>query len=212
MLKFKKNFTKKMLYNSSDIINHSGLPCLKLDIDIPYKYIFKEIKKIENFFVPHRSDESQGWQSFCIHGKSYDSTKDSTDLEDSRPYTWTKEAESLLPFTVDYFKNKFLYDQYERLRIMKLLPGGFIRMHRDYEKSKLSPINIAINNPIKNKFYLERWGVVDFKPGDAYMLDLTNYHAVHNESKENRYHIIVHGKMNKHMEEIIVRSYKIFEV
>ena len=26
MLKFKKNFTKKMLYNSSDIINHSGLP------------------------------------------------------------------------------------------------------------------------------------------------------------------------------------------
>ena len=43
------------------------------------------------------------------------------------------------------------------------------------------------------KFYLQNHGVLDFKPGDAYKLDLVNYHTVVNDSNIPRYHIIIHG-------------------
>lgn len=212
MKELRREISKKELTMAEDIINESGLPCLKLDMVIPYETILDEIRKIENYFVPHREDNGTGWMSFCIHGKSYDATREDVFYNDTRPHVWTNEANLLMPNTIEYFKNKFPFKKYTRLRIMKLLPGAFINMHRDDKISRLRAINIAINNPLENKFYLEKWGIVDFKPGDAYMLDLSNYHAVYNESKETRYHIIVHGEMSKSMDDIITRSYKKFQV
>ena len=59
--------------------------------------------------------------------------------------------------------------------------------------SKLGAVNVAINNPKDCKFYLQNHGVLDFKPGTAYELDLVNYHTVVNNSNVPRFHIIIHG-------------------
>jgi hypothetical protein len=39
------------------------------------------------------------------------------------------------------------------------------------------------------------------------MLDVGNEHAYINDSKEDRYHIIVHGVKTKEFEELVERSY-----
>ena len=76
---------------------------------------------------------------------------------------------------------------------MCLLPKSFINLHRDQNHSRLGAVNVAINNPTDCKFYLQNHGVLDFKPGTAYELDLVNYHTVVNNSNLPRYHIIIHG-------------------
>ena len=85
------------------------------------------------------------------------------------------------------------YKEFHRVRVMCLLPKGFINLHKDQNHSELGAVNVAINNPSKCKFYLQNHGVLDFKPGDAYKLDLVNYHTVVNDSNIPRDHIIIHG-------------------
>ena len=67
--------------------------------------------------------------------------------------------------------------------------------------------NLAINNPVGCQFIMfypnsfdktkltdeDYIGKVPFAEGRAIQLDVGNYHAVRNNSKETRYHIIVHG-------------------
>ena len=50
-------------------------------------------------------------------------------------------------------------------------------------------------------------GYVPFKPGDSMLLDVGNEHAYLNRSKEDRYHIIVHGTHSKEYEKLVERSY-----
>ena len=76
---------------------------------------------------------------------------------------------------------------------MCLLPKSFINLHKDKNHSQLGAVNVAINNPKDCKFYLQNHGGLEFNPGDAYKLDLVNYHTVVNNSNVPRYHIIIHG-------------------
>ena len=46
-----------------------------------------------------------------------------------------------------FFKERFPYKNYYRLRFMLLEPGGFITPHKDTDTNKLSPINMALNHP-----------------------------------------------------------------
>jgi len=96
---------------------------------------------------------------------------------------------------------------YYRVRFMLLEPGGFISPHIDTEKSSLSPVNIALNHPEGCIFKMEKHGVVPMKPGVAMMLDVGNRHAYINKSKEDRIHIIVHGKPSQKFKELVVKSY-----
>jgi len=50
-------------------------------------------------------------------------------------------------------------------------------------------------------------GYVPFAPGKSLLLDVGNTHAVYNNSEEDRYHIIVHGKITKEFKELVERSY-----
>jgi len=189
-----------------DIIN-MGLPWLELAIKIPVDIILKEIEQIETYFVDHRTDynNNQGWKSFCIHGKSFDTTQE---VNDDRPYIWTSEAEQYMPNTVTFFKTLWPGVTYRRLRVMKLEPGASIEVHKDRGIKGLAEINIAITQPNGCNFYMENHGIVPFKIGQAYMLDISNRHCVINNSNEIRYHIIVHHEIiNDNFKQVIRESY-----
>ena len=192
------------------IMNHSGLPWLQLDITIPHLTISNEIKNIQSLLVDHRDDygEHHGWKSFCIHGKSYDATREESHYNDDRPYVWTAEAQQRMPFTVDYFSNTWPGNQFKRVRVMLLEPGGYISIHQDSEISKLTAINVAITQPAECKFVMANHGVVPFESGQAFRLDLSNQHTVINNSNYPRWHIIVHQSFDDTFQNMVVNSYK----
>jgi hypothetical protein len=203
-----------VVYNANADFNwiaSSGLPWLVLDISVPYETIFNEIKHISHLFVDHRDEynTNDGWQSFCLHGKSYDATREDGFYSDNRELSWTNEALEFLPQTVGYFKNVWPCDSYSRLRIMKLSPGAIIEVHQDHiGPPRMGPINIAITQPNNCNFYVEGHGIIPFVPGSAVWLDVGNRHCVINDSDEDRYHIIVHQKNEtKEFADLVTRSY-----
>jgi len=190
---FIKNIkTGKIQYNKKDNVP----PCVALELKVPVKDIHEEILKIQQYFVQHREDSGIGWSSFCIHGQSYDRTREESYYKDVLPYHWTKEAQEHMPKTINWLKSLNLTNL-KRIRVMCLEPLGFINLHRDQTVSELGPINIAITHPLGCEFYLENHGVLSFVPGVAYMMNLVNHHAVINPTLERRYHIIIHGKTEK---------------
>jgi len=220
--KILKAFTKAVSQQKSDPIDYNssanfdwiatcGLPWLKLDIDIPYKVILEEIKQISDYLTSHRTDYNfnVGWSSFCIHGKSYDATREDAYYNDNRPKVWTEEAQKCMPLTVDYFKNTWPCDQYARLRVMLLEPGASIEVHRDeISPGRMRPINIAITQPEDCNFYVEKHGIIPFEEGSAFWIDIGNRHCVVNDSKQNRYHIILHQEIEtEEFKNLVTRSY-----
>ena len=203
-------------YNASAdfewIRSHSQLPWLELAISVPVDIILSEIKNIESLCVDHREDynEHAGWSSFCIHGKAYDATREHSHYADSRPYVWTAEAQELMPETVNYFKNVWPSSGYQRLRVMRLAPGGYVTIHKDTSVSSLWPINIAITQPDNCDFVMARHGRVPFQPGSAMLLDISNNHVVCNHSDQTRWHLIVHQSFdNTDFHKLVVNSYQL---
>ena len=94
------------------ITETASLPWLNLAVSVPYWDFMNEILAVEReeYFVPHRADqyEHRGWTSFCIHGKSWNSTRETQHYNDDRPYRFTKQAIDLMPKTVKFFKNNFI--------------------------------------------------------------------------------------------------------
>lgn len=192
------------------IRNHSGLPWLHLSIQIPTDVILGEIPNISSYLSTHRDEYSlhHGWKSFCIHGKSWDATREDEYYQDDRPYTWTEEAEKHMPGTVEFFKNHWPSSSYQRIRLMLLEPGGYITVHTDTTQSRLSPINIAVTQPIGCEFVMEKYGTVPFVPGAAFWLDVSNRHVVFNDSDQPRWHIIVHQNCeHPNFQKMVVNSY-----
>ena len=65
--------------------------------------------------------------------------------EEDAVYDWTDASDSI-PLKKWLLEQKYFVD-FDRVRIMALDPNGYIESHNDYNKSKLGPTNIAINNP-----------------------------------------------------------------
>jgi hypothetical protein len=192
------------------IQHQSGLPWLPLNITVPYQTILEEIPNIESLLSSHRDDynEHQGWKSFCIHGKSYDSTREEEHYTDDRPYVWTKEALAFMPKTVEYFSINWPGTQFNRVRVMLLEPGGYVSIHSDATVPNLTAVNIAITQPAECKFVMERHGVVPFQLGIPLWLDISNRHTVINNSDQPRWHIIVHQLFDENFQNTVVKSYK----
>lgn len=209
---------KNRSYNNSEfnsnatadwIINNSNEPWLKINLDVPHQAIECEIHKIKKYFVPHRDEYSEHseWKAFCIHGKSFDSTREDSYYNDARPHEFTKEAIEFMPNTVNFFK-QFKNTSFQRIRVMELAPGGLISIHQDGKlPGKLHPINIAITQPAGCDFVMENYGVIPFSVGDSYMLNVCNRHAVYNNSSEYRYHIIMHYSRSESIDNLVVNSY-----
>ena len=193
------------------IRHESGLPWLQLDINVPHQEILKEIANVQSLLSLHRDEygEHLGWYSFCMHGKSYDATREDNYYNDTRPHTWTSEAVNLMPNTVKYFSKEWPGSNFSRVRVMLLEPGGYISVHKDYGQSKLVPINIAITQPKDCSFLMERHGIVPFTPGSAFLLDVSNNHTVFNDDIHPRWHIIAHQSFEQiKTQNIVVSSYK----
>lgn len=189
-----------------DQLRFSGLPYLPLDIAVPVEKILQEILTVD--LVAHRDDhgEHNGWHSFSIHGKSETATREDSYYNDNRPMQWTDK----MPTTVKWFKDVYPADDFARVRVMRLDPGGYISIHSDTENSRLDPVNISITQPEGCDFVMEKHGLVPFTVGTTMWLDVSNRHTVINDSDKPRYHLIVHAKPNKDFEDIALKSYKKF--
>jgi len=204
--------------NFKEIVNDSKLPWLELAIQLPYEEMLAEAVAVKDMFVKHRDEDHgsyrhKGWRSLCLHGidpyKTNHYEQYGYSSNEDTPYKWTEVADKC-PINTNFFRNIFPFASYYRLRFMLLEPGGYITPHTDSDIHKLSPINIALNNPKGCKFKMkDHPGYVPFADGKAIVLDVGNTHAVFNDSDEDRYHIIVHGKANKEYEKLIERSYEI---
>lgn len=193
-----------------ELRNNSKLPYLIFDVDMPVEDILIEIENAQQHFYTHREDQSKGWSSLVMHGMGNDKTNSPEYYnikEEDAVYTWTQSSDSV-PSLKKWLKEQNYFTDFDRVRIMALAPGGYIEAHNDYDKSKLGPINIAINNPEGCDFIMENVGVVPFKSNKGAWLDLSNKHSVHNNSNETRYHIILHGGKTKEFKKQAFENYR----
>lgn len=211
-----KNTNYLATINKKNIHNLNHLPFLPIaGFDkINFDQMLNEAINLKNLFVEHRPKDGCGWKSLCIHGLSSVHTDHHNyygyENRDKAPYKWT-DLSNFCPTIVNFFKKDFDYKIYDRIRIMKLEPGGYIMPHQDvFDKSEqhLGPINISLNNPDKCKFYMENIGYLPFNNKKIIMLNLYNIHWVYNESDEARYHLIVHGKKGESWSKRITKSFE----
>lgn len=193
------------LENGRDVNMCPDIPFLPIDWETQQDWteMLAEAKRFQKHFVPHRSHEShRGWSSLVIHGISSVHTESSHTYgytDDTAPWRWTDVAD-LCPTITKFFKEQFDYDTYFRIRIMKLAPGGYVIPHKDslsQAENHIGPINLALNNPEGCNFYMDNIGYLPWTAGRAIKLNLYNVHAVYNHSNEDRYHLIIHGRMGK---------------
>ena len=187
------------------ICKESGLPWLKLNIDVPIQNIYKEYKDCKDLFVKHRNKDKwanlthTGWYSATLYGVNTQTTTASSQAHD-----WTDLAKQC-PMTVDWIKKNFIIDESTgRIRFMVIEPGGYILPHVDKKEKGLGAINVAITQPKGCSFRFLDKGTIPFNAGDAFIIDTSNRHLVWNKSKETRLHIILHTKIS---DKIIEESY-----
>lgn len=194
------------------IFEHSQAPWLEIvGIDAPYKAMLAEAQALKDLFVPHRSSDSQGWSSLCIHGVGATITSRPEDhgLDSGKvTYQWTEIAERC-PETVRFFRDVFPFHTYQRVRYMLLEPGGYIAPHSDNVNNHVSAaVNISLNHPQNCRLTCVH-GTVPFKDkGSVFLFNNHYQHAVHNNSTEDRYQMIVHGGWQPEWETLVVNSYR----
>lgn len=168
--------------------------------------LLQECQGVDDLYFNHRSQDKKsgyghrGWQSLTLHGIDKHKTEHYTkygfnSLEEAN-YHWT-EACDRVPHLVNFLK-ALPFKVFDRVRIMRLAPGGYVMPHSDnkYQRA-FSPLNIAINNPAECYFVFKDRGIVPFVAGSGMVLDVGREHAVINFSNEVRYHVIVHGHYSK---------------
>lgn len=213
----------KSNYEIADwLLNKSNFSWLELDIDFDLSAWKAETQAAE--YVNHRDNNHRGWNSSCIHGIDVDKTGAWTNYgyqrEEDVPYQWTRISKNTP--NIKKFWESFPYEHYRRIRFMELKPGGYISPHSDAPgnlpgENNLDmlefgvPINIAIIHPDKCFMFLEGHGIVPFKEGKAFIINIRNIHSVINNSKIPRIHLIAHGIPGKRKDEfvdLIARSYR----
>jgi hypothetical protein len=200
--------------NYNEIV--TKLPWLDLKINIPHEKMLEEARAVRQYFVPHRDEDApggykhKGWESVCIHGLSAEKTNHFSQYgytsNEEAPYKWTPIAD-LCPITVGWLLDEFPIDTFYRVRFMLLKPGGYIMPHKDSEKGRLGPINVALNQPKGCIFKMKDQGRVPMYPGCVMMLNVGNTHAYINTSNIERIHIIIHGIVTTDLKELVEYSY-----
>ena len=172
---------------------------LLLDFDFDYKTMLDEARNLKEHYVTHRpgSYDHKGWRSLVLHGLDEHKSghwKDYgyTDIEQVvQEMHWT-ELSKQCPVTVDFVKNKFPSKLFGRVRFMLVEAGGYIAEHNDSRVPLLDNTNISLSNP-ENCVW--QWGdgaSLFMQPGQAYVMNIHYPHSVHNNSNEDRFHLIIH--------------------
>ena len=194
------------------IRKESNLPSLRLDIDFPFKEVYDEAMNAEVHLIKHRGSAHPGWESMAVHGQAVwatDPPKNNPELE-GVDFHWTELAD-ICPRTVEWFKDCWPTQGYQRIRFMMLRDGGFIRPHQDLDRRELSAMNIALNNPDGCEFAMEDAGIIPWVPGDVRLIDVGRRHCVWNQSGKDRLHMIVHDKWTPAQYDIVCRSYDLLK-
>jgi len=213
-------------YELVDWLLKSNFGWLKLDLEIDLARWKDEAELCRQYLVPHRESNNSGWNSCCIHGIDVDKTGAWTlygyDYEVQVPYNWTNISHKT-PCIKDFWKNTFPSDKYRRIRFMELTPQSAITPHSDmpgrlpgednFNALEFGiPINIAVIHPRDCYMVVEGYGIVPFKEGEAYIVNIKNYHSVINFSNESRIHVIGHsfgyGSKKKDFVDLVARSYR----
>ncbi len=174
--------------------------------------IEEELWKVNHLFVPHRAKDKissyghQGWSALTIHGIDTDKTENYDQYgfksEEEANYKWLPQPLKQCPSICDFVKS-IGFKKLSRVRIMKLAPGGYIMPHNDTPdggkyKRVFGPINIALTQPVDCFFVMEGVGLLPFRPGKGFILDVGHNHCLLNASNQNRYHLIIHGEYDEH--------------
>lgn len=198
-----------------------SLGWLELDMDFTPYTDSAELKKIDQYYVPHRSTEShKGWSSCCLHGLDIDKTGVAKEYgykdEINAPYHWTSLTR-LAPKAEKFWK-EFPAEKFTRIRFMKLDPKGKIDWHNDCPtqmpkdiSQTVIPINIAIIHPTECYMEIENHGKVPFKNGKVFLVNILKNHTVINNSVEARIHMIgtvYIGNKRQKFNELIEKSIK----
>lgn len=196
-----KHFTNKIHENFQDSYNDNECAYYPIKFNFDVDLLLKECVSIDHLYFNHRAQDKKkgyghsGWQSITLHGIDKDKTEHYTkygfnSLEEAG-YHWTDVCE-LVP-NVYKFLSSLPFKVFDRVRIMRLAPGGYIMPHSDGKGRIFSPLNIAINNPEGCQFIFKEKGKVPFEAGYGMVLDVGREHMVINFSDQVRYHVIVHG-------------------
>jgi len=210
---------------ASWVLNTSKFGWLELDLTIDTAGWKLEAQQAEPYFVAHREDNNAGWNSCCIHGIDIEKTGAWTNYgytnEADVPYKWTELAHKS-PIIRDFWQHNFPADNYRRIRYMELEPLSAITPHSDmpgrlpgednFDALEFGvPINIAVVHPADCYMVLQGHGIVPFKEGKAFIVNIRNYHSVINFSNQPRTHVIGHpfgyGANKEAFAELITRSY-----
>lgn len=187
---------------------HSGLPYLPLNMDIPWHMIQQEAKAAVGAMIaqPITSYDSRGWTNLGIYSRG---AEDPGDYHGPVLGTndWTDLAQELLPNTVKYFQESWPHEEFYKIRLLGLEPGGVIGLHTD-DCHGLDNINIAIDHPVGCEFGVEGGGIVPFENGRAFMINVGRRHAVVNPTPHLRLHITIYQKHDAHMRQLIEQSYE----
>ena len=129
-------------------------PWAPVFLDIDQDTVQAELEKLKFFFVPHREKDKinsyghEGWSAVTLHGLDYNKTEnyEQYGYSEEPEYRWTEVCE-YAPYIVSLIKS-LPYDNFARVRIMKLAPGGYIMPHTDGAGRIFGPLNIALTHPI----------------------------------------------------------------
>ena len=179
----------------------SDWPWAPMDVELDNDKVYNELEVLDPYFVSHRDLDKTGgyghggWSGITLHGIDYDKTESHEQYgfktEEEANYHWTDICDKA-PYIVNMIKS-LPYSKFNRVRIMRLEPGGYIMPHKDGEGRIFGPYNLALTHPDGCTFHFEGKGKVPFKPGRGFFLDLGRRHCVVNYSREFRYHVIIHG-------------------
>lgn len=207
-------------------MNNLDIGWIDLDLNIDIDAWKEESKVANKYFVDHRGEDHPGWNSCCIHGIDIDKTGSwncyGYTVESEVPYRWT-ELSNQTPVIKKFWQEDVPVEKYRRIRFMELEPKGFISPHSDapgqlngelINANALehgAPMNIAIIHPENCYMVLDGFGIVPFKEGKAFIINIRHYHSVINFSDQQRVHMIGHGwygnKINDFCK-LIARSYR----
>lgn len=197
------------------IRHESKCRSLVLQIDNDLKNLKNEIMSKIFLAVDHREEEGKGWKSLTLHGYSSLMT-DSDDfyrdmgLDLPEKKDWTSVSK-FFPKTKEWILKNIPFDNYGRIRIMIVEPGGCVLPHRDFEHgSLLAGINVAINHPLGVEYLIDGKSI-NWNEGDSRLIDIGSIHSISNNSNFPRVHLIIHSEpidqWSEDVMKIVCRSY-----
>lgn len=202
-----KEYIQKKYSLFNDAFLDLNCSYFQINFDFDHEIFLKECKKINHLFVKHRQNDintgyaHKGWSAITLHGIDSSKTQHYSEYGYNNlieaNYRWTDICQEVP--NIFNFLNQLPYDFFDRVRIMKLAPHGYIMPHSDNKDRTFGPLNISINNPKKCYFVFEKNGIVPFSEKNGFILDVSKKHMVINMSNETRYHIIIHGNYKKEL-------------